>query len=210
MSKNFGEIFRLESEDIIDCYKEINLSFLPNGRPERELPAVIGDSTARVVVLGDVHNDPRIRRVLSYPVAIKLRELGFTHYAIEAPQDIQPTLDTLGKGQMVNLYNNPKIGPGSFADRTFADAVYAMAGAGMKVIALDDERNFNGGEISVKERGEKLYEKLLYLLKEEKSRVLVLIGERHAILGEVYQGVPSLASRLIASGIHTMVVRFTN
>lgn len=197
-----------ELERGINFYEEVTLHFLPNGRPQRELPEVIKDTKARVVILGDIHDDSRIRKALSYAVAIRLRELGFTHYAIEAPQDIQPTLDTLGKGQTVNLYNNPKIGPGSFADRTFADAVYAMAGAGMKVIALDDERNFNGGELSVEEREEKLYERLLYLLKEEESRVLVLIGEKHAKLGEIDQGVPNITSRLIENGISTMVVRF--
>jgi hypothetical protein len=193
-----------------NLFEEVVVHFLPNGQPEKELDTIVSESRCRVLFVADIHTDHRIREALSYPVAQRLRAMGFTHYCIEAPGKVQPILDEIQPGKpVVDIIVNPQIGPKSDKDRSFADAVIAMSGTGMRIVAIDDDRNYSNEPISFEEREETMYSRLSGVLNEPNSRALVLVGLNHTGQEAIAPpDVPSLASRVVENKIPALTVRF--
>lgn len=144
-----------------------------------------------VLFIGDDHSDPN-HRLLIYCAAKALKSSGFTHYLIEGSASAQPVLDQLGKGTSVELRGRTDIGPGSFGDKSFSDAVYAMADAGMKVIAIDTP-----GEPAIREH--EITKNIQGVLKEG-GKPVVLIGQSHATSTAIFESMPSVAKQLSESG----------
>ncbi len=179
-----------------DNFKGIEIKFHENGWPSIELYEALRDTNAQIVFIQDIHEDKRIRVALSFSVAKKLAAQGFKHYLVEAPSFRQELFDQLGKGKPVQLYDIPYVGPSSFGDKTFADAVYSMHGAGMKVTAIDYDASYDFSAASDAEAREAhMYTQIKKVLTSG-ERCICLIGSFHASLGEIETGVASTAQRL--------------
>jgi len=210
--QNTSQPSKMGSKEFSDIgtFQEIVIPFSKNGRPSKELPEVLTSTKAQVVFVQDVHSDQRVRGALSYPIAKVLYQQGFEHYLVEAPKRRQELFNQLGKGKTVDLYEKRFIGPMSFRDRSFADAVYAMSDSGMTVHAIDHDKNYsddNTISLTAKEREEHLFTETKEAIS--KNREVCLIGTLHARLGDIKDNVPSLAQRLVNEGRNVVSIRFS-
>ncbi len=195
----------------IGTFQEIVIPFSENDRPTTELPEALTSTTAQVVLVQDVHSDHRIRSALSYSIAKRLNQQGFKYYLVEAPKRRQELFNQLGKGRVVDLYGKRFIGPQSFGDRSFADAVYAMSGSGMKVHAVDHDMNYPSDkptQLSAEKREEHIFSETKEAIG--KDRAICLIGSEHAQLGNIKDDAPTLAQRLVNNGYSVASIRFSN
>lgn len=187
-------------------FKEIVVNFKENGMPETPLVALLEENPADIVFIQDNHFDSRIRHTMVYPDTKQIKDLGFTHYLIEAPETSQKLLDKLDTGKTVDLFNTSGLGPQSFKDRSFADAIYAMNGGGLKVVAIDHPDITKKVSLDTEEREKKLTDNVLKILQEG-GKPTVLIGALHALLRSS-EGVPSVAQRLVDNKIRVVSIRY--
>lgn len=188
-------------------YKEIHIGFDEMGLPKTPLSKILLANSSQVAFVQDNHFDSRIRDYAIYPEAKALASLGFTHYLIEGSSAIQPILDKLKQNPSTNLYGIKELGSGAFKDNSFANAVYAMFGAGLTTVAIDHPDNWSDRGISKEERESYMTNHIKKVLQKG-GKPLVLIGGNHAV-NNIREGVSTAAYRLIHQGVSVVSVGFS-
>ncbi|WP_190823640.1 TraB/GumN family protein [Saccharopolyspora pogona] len=91
---------------------------------------------ARVLMLGEDHRDRAIRRHLVGYVQ-RLKDIGVTHYAVEAPAN--PAFQELNAGRDVSL-SGVDVGP-AVSGGGYEEVVRAVSRAGIEVVPVDVDQS---------------------------------------------------------------------
>jgi hypothetical protein len=143
---------------------------------------------ARVLFVGEDHSNGPIRLHLATN-ASKFRELGITHYLIEAAPDNTGKISQLNAGKFVDLHD-VNCGPSNNAKY----AVGSLSAAGIKIVPFDIDQTLRP---SNEDREKHMFEVVKGILESEiDARLLILIGAFHTVKGNYgVDNIPSLRKR---------------
>lgn len=189
----------------------------------------------RVLFLADNHSNLSIRLHIAQH-AQELKEIGITHYAIEADDRGKVVFDRLNQGEEVDL-SGVDIGRAGKAARlkrlseftkmavsglspldSFKEephegrkgdeyAIREIAKQGIKVVPIDMDQS---GKPSSEEREVHLTKGITKILESDsEAKVTVFIGGNHTLKKYESEGVPSVGKRIAESGYPTITIRFT-
>jgi uncharacterized iron-regulated protein len=161
---------------------------------------LVGDNS--VIMLGEKHGNTSIREHIARNAA-EFKKAGITHWAIEAPYD--PAFDDLNNGNPVDL-SSVDLGPLSHIDKSYEQAVRAMASQGIKVVPVDmDQRTIPSSE----EREPFLKDSVKLILADDPdAKVAVLMGSNHTDKNKSPHTVTSMTARLVDEGIKVVAVHY--
>lgn len=189
-------------------FTEVSFSLDKGGDTATRISEIVRQHPATITFIQDIHIDSRIRQIVSDNEAAQLKELGVTHYLIEAPTTSQALLDQLNSGTSVDLYKKHHLGPRSFKDRSFADAIYAMADHEIKVKAIDHPDNYDPHkDLSREDREAFIYAQIKEII-DSGGKAVVLIGQHHAEDDDLSSGCPSVAKRIVDQGHDVTSIKF--
>ena len=173
----------------------------------------------RVAFFCDTHDNSAIRKHLAR-YAKQLKEAGFTHFAIEAPDTDKPTFDRLNDGINVSL-SSVDVGPATsseeedYGGRAGNERVIrAMAKHGLKVVPIDiDQTSVDYRSTPEEQKDEQresyLAQNIIRLLKSDpRNKVAVFIGGFHTRKKHEFGAVPSVAQRITEAHYSTVTVEF--
>lgn len=136
-----------------------------------------------------------------------LKELGITHYAIEAQPNTADALARLNRGEGVDLSSVLLCPEISLAPQAHEAAARAFAKEGIIVVPVDMDLALYRGEA---DREEKIYNNIKAIIeKEPNARIAVLIGAAHASKSYLEEEGGSVRVRLNRDNITTSSVCYT-
>ncbi len=155
---------------------------------------------SQVLILGEVHSSSAARRHIAAN-AENLKNLGVTHYGIEAPKN--SAIDRFNRDLLESL-DGVQLGPHPYYQRdlSYEQAVRAMATSGIKIVAADIRQT---PFTSIRKREKHLTKSVQEIVQKNLgAKALVLIGALHAYKNEE----KSMAGMLARRDVRVAVAQF--